>query len=244
MEEIVYQKMSRIASDNWWFASRRDLVRILLKRHLAGRKNCFILEAGCGPGNILTSLDDLGTIFGIDINEAAINMCKQKNAAYLSRATIMKIPFKDGSFDAVICSDVLYHVMVDDEAALKEMSRVCKKGGLLLIFEPAFEWLYSPHDIAEHARQRYSKKEICSKVKKSGLIIIKSSYHVFLLFPLILAVRLIKMIFLSGQSSDDLCTFPNLINKILLFIMAIENRILPFINFPWGSTIFCLVVKT
>lgn len=195
-------------------------------------------------------LNGLGEPVGIDISEYALDFCKRKNLSRLCRATTIDLPFKDNSFDAIVCAGVLYHKMVrDDKMALGEMFRVCRKGGVVLLLEPAFEWLRSPHDIVEHTGHRYTLGELSSKVKKSGFKIKRASYHMFFLFPMVLIIKVLKKIFVSKQHQTDKCrqtdlySLSNPIDKILAFIVKFENRILSYMDFPFGTTAVCLAVK-
>jgi SAM-dependent methyltransferase len=244
VEDFVFEQMEMVEDRHWWFNARRDVIKSFLRKYLPAEKKGRVLEAGCGTGHILSDLGEEWEVFGIDINERALESCRKKGIENVRRSSIMDITFESETFDAVVCSDVLYHEMVsDDEKALKEIYRVCKKGGVLLIFEPAFEWLWSPHDIVEHTRHRYTRKELSAKLKKCGFTVKKSSYHVFLLLPLVLAVRLFKRAFRSENPQSDLYVMAPPVNGFFSGIMNFENKLAQAVNFPWGSTVMCLAVK-
>lgn len=118
----------------------------LLKRiGLNGKK---FLEVGCGLGYFSEKATSLGAIVtGIDIGGKLVEKSKQRipGGKFLV-ASASKLPFKDESFDIVLCTEVIEHV--DNQSqAIEEMFRVIKKGGILVItspnrfFKPLFDLL-------------------------------------------------------------------------------------------------------
>ncbi|MEA3506327.1 MAG: class I SAM-dependent methyltransferase [Elusimicrobiota bacterium] len=105
-----------------------------------------LLDIGCGSGEILSALrkniaeNNISDVklSGIDASHYMVERAKDnlKNEEInISVARSEKLPFKDNSFDYVICSEVLEHVEYL-EATLKEISRVLKKGGRFTLTFP------------------------------------------------------------------------------------------------------------
>ena len=127
---------------------------------------------------------------GVDLAPEAIAFCRQRGLQNVKQADICALPFADGSFDAVICSSVLYHEWVKDVAgAFRELRRVLRPGGLLLVNLPAFEFLHSAHDDAVMTKKRFRRREVRSLLTESGFTIQRLSYWTTLLFPLAVAAR-------------------------------------------------------
>ena len=107
----------------------------LCKRYLPPGSS--ILDAGCGAGVSSSHLAKAGfRVIGIDVSAlfVAEGMRKYKEQEGLSFkvSDVAKMPFSSQSFDAVCSYDLLEHV-INVKAVLTEMSRVVKKGGLLII---------------------------------------------------------------------------------------------------------------
>jgi ubiquinone/menaquinone biosynthesis C-methylase UbiE len=100
-----------------------------------------VLDVGCGEGFTLERLrqNEIGNkLVGIDFLERAINIGKKLHPELsLSSGSIYDIPFKDNSFDLVICTEVLEH-LEHPEKALKELQRVTK--GTCIISVPHEPW--------------------------------------------------------------------------------------------------------
>lgn len=99
-----------------------------------------ILDAGCGGGLVTVALARHGhNVTGIDPAAGAVEYAHSsagaqglQELAHFHRGSIYTLPFADSSFDAVVCSDVLEH-LTDLPSALREMRRVLRPGGLLLV---------------------------------------------------------------------------------------------------------------
>lgn len=99
------------------------------------------LDVGCAEGMFLLAAKRLKLTcetFGVDFSLGALRKAQdftQKTGSSLVRADASHLPFRNQSFDVVLCSETLEHV-VDDNAAMGELSRVC--GKLCLITVPSF----------------------------------------------------------------------------------------------------------
>jgi ubiquinone/menaquinone biosynthesis C-methylase UbiE len=98
-----------------------------------------LLDAGCGTGVYsFYFTKKIKKIEAIDISKEKIGFLKKENIfknIQFSVADLCKLPFKNNSFDQIICSDVLEHIK-DDKKALLELRRVLKIGGILLLTIP------------------------------------------------------------------------------------------------------------
>lgn len=107
-----------------------------------------VLDVGCGTGRHACEVfRTLGAdVAGIDLNmedlrKAALTLYLLDDTSdgswIISRADATKLPFKDSSFDVVICSEVLEHIP-DNRAAIAELVRVLKEGKKLVVSVPRF----------------------------------------------------------------------------------------------------------
>lgn len=95
-----------------------------------------VIEVGCGTGQTLEVLSRHHTTIGFDISPTALSLAKH-NCHYRVQGDIFSIPFKDNSFDLVYNSGVIEHFPNPTNiAAVKEMARITKPGGTLVIIVP------------------------------------------------------------------------------------------------------------
>jgi SAM-dependent methyltransferase len=237
--------MFDVEDQYWWYAGLRDLLASYLRELKASKRRPVLLDAGCGTGATLSMLQSYGPAFGVDLSSDALGFCVKRGLKELTKASVLRLPFQSGQFDCVVSMDVLYHQAVsDDLSAVKEFHRVLADGGKLLLNLPAFEFLRSEHDRAIHTARRYQLGQVNELLKTAGFTVEKITYRNSLVFPLVLGVRLFRR-----QKSDssvprsDLERMPRPINRVLTGILKLENTVLRRINFPVGSSIFCVAAK-
>ena len=144
----IQKRMSKKSSErirNRLNFSLRTVGDMALKRRakriveaLELREGDKILEVGCGNGYYLSLLNRLGlkiSLTGIDNDKAALFDAQRfigDEKVNLIFADATSFPFKNNSFNKIICSEVIEHVK-DDKKVLQEMHRVLKSGGIMVL---------------------------------------------------------------------------------------------------------------
>lgn len=224
----------------WWHLGTKRIFGALLERYLSNKKGNFILDAGCGTGGFFGLLIKYGRVYGVDANGKAAAYARKRKIAEVAKAAIERLPFPDGMFDLIICNDVLYHRLVDETAALKEFFRTLKPGGILLIKEPAYNWLAGSHDRLVWTKRRYTRRKLTKRLAANNFEILKSSYLIFFLFPLALLNRLVDF-FRSKDFPENLFYSP--LSPVLKHFLYLEARLLKYLSFPFGLSVVCVVKK-
>jgi SAM-dependent methyltransferase len=120
-----------------------------------------LLDCGCGPGTITVGLADCvapGLTVGIDLGAEHLHKAKQQPTTAplaLARTRAETLPFSDASFDCVFSHVLLMH-LADPIAALREMRRILRVGGLLAVRDQDVDgglmWPADPRCAASRAR--------------------------------------------------------------------------------------------
>lgn len=247
MEIHEYAKMYEFEENYWWYRGLRAFLRQLIKKIRFDCKTSVILDAGCGTGANLKFLKDHGycNLYGFDSSEEAIKYCHQRGLLNVHRADINNIPYEDHTFDLILCLDVFECSEVDEQVAYKELLRVLKPGGTLILNIAAFQFLISEHDRAVHSTKRYSKKEAMKVFYQDGNVM-HVQYVFSFTFSLIVGYRIFKKIFCRKEEylyCSDLNHLPRLLNEFLYFLVFIESKIFQFIPFPFGTSLIIEVSK-
>lgn len=151
-----------------------DISKLRLIRCLGAPLESFkgksILEAGCGAGRFTEHLVASGAIVhsfdlsvAVEVNRDNIG---QKDNYRVFQADILKMPFKDNSFDVVMCLGVIQHTP-SPEKTIEALYRKVKPGGLLVIDHYSFDWMYLMKPLLIYRfflkRMKPQKSEKCVK---------------------------------------------------------------------------------
>jgi len=242
MNPEEYSQLMRLGETHWWFVGTRDILFSSVRDNLS--PDGSILDVGCGSGLMMKRFREAGRVFGIDNNAGALAHCRSLGFHRLCRGDTVALPFKTGAFELVAAADLLEHCD-DDSAVLHELCRVCAPGGILLASVPAYRALWSSHDVALHHKRRYSKRELVGKVEAAGFAVNRASYLNSLLFPPIALMRLTvgKLALLRPHGRIKYYENLQLLNRTLLGIMRLEQRLLDHLDMPFGFSLLLLASK-
>ncbi len=243
MDAGEYKLMYEVEARYWWYAGLRGMLGLFLKRH---ESHCGgqTLDVGCGTGANMELLTREGGIaMGIDFAPQAIYFCRQRGLARTAVASALALPFPDGHFDRVLLMDVLYHKGIPDKAAaLHEVRRVLRPGGMAYLNLPAYQWLYSSHDVHVHTDHRFTRGEAVRLLASCGYTVLDATYWNMLLFPLAAAGRLWRRWLPREQSDLDTDT-SGASNALFTAVLAFERFLLRRMNAPFGLSIMITARK-
>jgi ubiquinone/menaquinone biosynthesis C-methylase UbiE len=243
MNPEEYGQLFRLGETHWWFVGTRDILFSIAHRGATGSGEP-ILDVGCGSGLLMRRFADAGHVFGVDNSAEALAHCRKIGFSRLCQADAERLPFKSGAFDLLIAADMLEHCE-DDEAVLHEMHRVTGAGGAFLASVPAYNVLWSAHDVALHHKRRYSRRELVQKVKAAGYTVERASYFNSILFPPVAVTRL-TLGKLRGYFKTHSIKYHEdmqFLNRVLLSVMRMERWLLNRCNLPFGLSILLLASK-
>lgn len=198
-----------------------------LRRFMRNEPFGYLLDIGCGLGYLTENLGDGFMRIGIDDDIFALkdNIKRGLNNMLLADAT--NLPFQEGAFDVIICSEVLEHLSEGaDQNALFEMARILKQGGQLLITVPSLEGIRARSALRNlghedsrggeyHYRIGYSWKEIKNIIKRIPALEIKRKRYSMFIFSE-LFMDLLKLAYFKKNKLNAHSDLRNLKDSTLL----------------------------
>ena len=174
--------MLEVDEHHWWYRGRRDIIRAELKA-LAIPSGARVLDAGCGSGRTLDELQRYGEVLGIELDPEAAQAARARGSGEVLIGRLEELPWEAATFDLITCLDVIEHTP-DDRETLAELRRVCTPGGWLLVTVPAYQWLWSLHDEANHHYRRYARRTLRTAALATGWSVERmTSFNSLLLAP-------------------------------------------------------------
>jgi glycosyltransferase involved in cell wall biosynthesis len=179
---------SRIPFQRYWQRSRFRHVTELI----AGQGP--VLDVGCGSSRIISALPPGSAALDILLSKVRY---ARKFSKFLVNGTVSRLPFRDGSFPCVLCSQVIEH-LPKDPGILDELCRVLAPGGRLVLGTPDYdnwEWVVTetlyrllvPGAYADEHISHYTRRELILIFERRGLKLEATRY--ILRGELILAFR-------------------------------------------------------
>jgi len=206
------------AAETWWtlyedpyilgFSLRTRKERTLELFDQPGGK---VLDVGCGPGRMIEDFLERGCQFwGTDVSAGMIEEARKhfgdRPDVHLAPGEAERLEYPDDFFDAVLALGVIEYTT--EETALREMARVLRPGGTLILSAPSRYspyWLWRhyvfypavnlirplyfriarkpPHPSLTHVQRAYTEKDIARLLDRSGCKVVDVVYFYFQLFP-------------------------------------------------------------
>ena len=222
---------------HWYYRSKANA----MGRLLSGAPPSIILDVGAGSGFFsrrLLSETSAKEAWCVDISYSDDSDALEAGKPVYFRRSVDMV-----NADLVLLMDVLEHV--DDDVGLLEnyVQRV-PSGARFLVSVPAFQFLWSGHDVFLEHKRRYRLNQIEGVAKQAGLTVKHGAYYFGAVFPIAATIRLVTNWIHKGQQQarSQLSLHHPLINGALAALSYAE---LPFLarNRLAGLTVFCVAEK-
>ncbi len=232
-----FDVMDRHAREHWWYRGRRAIVADALGPRLTSGA---AIDIGCGTGDSVDLLAELGASpsVGTDLSGYVLGLASARKQRPLLAARAEELPFGDGVAPVLTSMEVLEH-LDGDVAALQEYRRVLQPGGTLLVTVPAYQWLWSDHDVRAAHRRRYNRGSICRVVEQAGFDVERATYYDSFLLPAAALVRRTPLGRLYSATDEEVSSIP-VIDSLFSGLAELERWILRAIPLPFGLSILVI----
>jgi hypothetical protein len=234
-ETILGDELNR----HWYYVSKG---RVLL-RLLRGQRFDEVLDIGAGSGIFSRQLLDAG----VCERAVCVDISYQEERAERHNGRQLRFlrAVEEVSQPLVLMMDVLEHVD-DDLSLLRRYTESMPRQGRILATVPAFQFLWSGHDVFLEHRRRYTLAQLEDLLRRAGLEILAGRYFFGLLFPVAAASRLANRLKMRGGLTaprSALRPYSPWVNASLILVHDIERiGLLPF-NRLAGLSAVCLARK-
>lgn len=242
MERVVYQQMAELDQHHWWYRARREVLAALIGRTTRLPKRAKLLEIGCGTGHNLSMLGHFGRVDAVELDAEARAIAEQRLGRSVMNAALPALAgVPDRAYDLVAVLDVIEHID-NDQAAVSAIASKLKRKGKLLVTVPAHPWMWSPHDVVNHHKRRYSKRVLRELIEGSPLKLEKLGYFNSLLFPVAIVERMVSR--MRGNDDAELKLPPKPLNAALEHAFAAERHLIARLPLPPGLSLFAVASAT
>ena len=215
--------------------------------HISGlvldKKTIKILNVGVGTGHTSELLQEFGEVISIEYDKDCCQFVSETLDIQIENGSILNLNYPSNEFDLVCAFDVIEHVE-DDTQGVKELKRVCKGEGLVVITVPAYMFLWSRHDEINHHYRRYKKQQLLNLFNGEGKFVYHSYYNFWLFFPIALFRFLNNVLGLTKETDEDtgsdftIMGKDNWISRILYRIFYSESFFIKnHISLPFGVSL-------
>lgn len=246
MERDEFISIAQNEGKHWWYRSLHRLTWLYMQRNGKG-KDARILDAACGTGGMMQYLREKGCqrVEGFDQSDFAVQLARERNLpANTGDLRQLKQAAGGKQFDVVICHDALYFLNAAEQRRfLHDCAGLLFPGGVVLMNIPALAIFSGPHDGVVNIKHRVNREEIKRMIDPELFELSACRYWPFLLSPMILFIRWINRLRVSGNATakpaSDLKEEAAWLNVLLRVLTAFEIRFIPWT--PFGSSLFVVL---
>ncbi|WP_433042275.1 class I SAM-dependent methyltransferase [Dactylosporangium sp. CS-033363] len=223
MHDEEIRKVAELEATHWWYRARRAV----LTRQLAALTpdGGPAIDVGSCAGGHLPLLHRHGwSPLAVEYSDLGVRLIREQGWPVI-RGDIRRLPFAGGTVSLAVAMDVLEHID-DDRLALRELFRVLRPGGTLLMSVPQDMRLWSAHDVALSHFRRYERAELRELLEAAGFAVERLWSWNVLLRP-VAALRRRR----GSNGGTDMERMPWLVNTGLRVIAGAE-RLLPVGRLP------------
>jgi SAM-dependent methyltransferase len=241
MEADEYRRLAEQESALWWFdLLHRNLFASLRSLGLSSQ-GLKCADFGCGTGGFVGQLRHrfpTWSIIGLDKSDTALAFARRTYGPGFILGDAQRPPFRSESFDIIFAVDVLYHRDVQPSLMLKAIFAALRPGGIVVLNNPAYEWLRSYHDVFVHTGRRYTAASISTSLVEVGFTVVRCTYWNTVLFPLMVLKR---KLLAGSMSHSDVDSVPLWLNRLFSWASLPEPELIRYgINLPFGGSILAI----
>lgn len=244
MNPEEYANLERVEAEHWYYRGKREIVLWWMRATGRVDASARLADCGAGTGAFACEMSRVCRVTAVDDHRESLEILRRRDGIQeVLDGSCTRLPMDDHTFDFVTALDVLEHIE-DDAQAFRELLRVTKPGGIILITVPALMSLWSDWDVSLRHFRRYDRPGLKALVSGGSAELLHLNYMNFPAFPAVWLVRKLRRWLPAGPAagrSEDRIP-PRLLNRMLkfLFVRASCQR---WIRWPFGVGLLAVLRK-
>jgi len=242
-----FQTLAAVERDHFWFVTRREVVRDVLRDAVPDLARRALFDVGCGSGGLLEFLGASGVPLAgaCDAHPESLALVRRRVTVPLVLVDEGRLPPIAPGWSLLSLFDVLEHID-DDLGTLRYLCGVLEPGGILVLTVPAHPFLFDEMDTIAHHRRRYRRAELGEKLRTAGFRVLHLSHF---MAPLVLLVALRWLLrALPGHPGAmerrrvELAVTPGL-NGLMRTMLRLERPLVRAGLVPFGSSLIAVAER-
>lgn len=221
-------------SDHWYYKSKSRY--IFSTKQISGINPSQILDVGAGSAFFLKEAKKLfpnARYIAMDPNYKTDQIGIFDGIEYTKN-------YSSDRADLILMIDVIEHIE-DDLRVLSNYAAKAPSGSIFLVSVPAFQFLWSPHDVFLGHHRRYTLNSLKKLIEGAGLVCLEEKYLFGPILPIVYLVRLIKGLKMIEAKSSDMKK-PSAIENFIL-TQILKSTHWPNKNRIAGTSAFIVATK-
>lgn len=240
MNRAYAKTYEHLYQHHWWWRTRENLIIREIQSALNDHPNAplKLMDVGCGNGLLFPKLEAYGEVCGIEIDESLIDP-DGHYATQIYSAPLNDSNYSESHYDIVTALDVMEHIQ-DDCLFARNLVRILKPGGTLILTVPAFQSLWDQHDVDNQHWRRYNKRQIIQHFEGLGSLI-SCRYLFSCLYP---PKYLIARLNQGRNTKISQTRIPNRwINAFMIRALLLEDQCQRRLQLPFGTSLLLVLRK-
>jgi SAM-dependent methyltransferase len=242
-----FPTLAEVEREHYWFATRREVVRDVLRDAVPDLERRALFDIGCGSGGLLAFLGESGVALAgaCDVYPESLALVRPRVAAPLLLVDEGRFPPLAPGQSLVGLFDVLEHID-DDLGTLRHLLEVLEPGGILVLTVPAHAFLFDEMDEIAHHRRRYARRELGEKLARAGFHVRRLAHFMAPLLPLV-ALRWGLRLLLGQRSAverrnAELGIVP-VLNGAMRALLRLERPLARAGVLPFGTSLIAVAER-
>jgi SAM-dependent methyltransferase len=242
-----FPTLARVEHEHYWFATRREVVRDLLRDQVPDLRQRALFDVGCGSGGLIAFLGECGVALAgaCDAYPESLALVRRRVPAPLALVDEGRLPPLGPGQTLVSLFDVLEHID-DDVSTLAHLFRVLEPGGILVLTVPAHPFLFDEMDAIARHRRRYTRRGLRDRLQAAGFELRRVAHYMAPLVPLV-AVRWAFRALAARRSAVarrnlELRVVPGL-NGLMRALLRLERPLVRRGALPFGSSLIAVAAR-